>query len=61
MRAYKDAIKKMALERYNHYMSGAMLPTYSGGDMVAFIFDVTNKKVAQDVTKEYNKLWKKQK
>lgn len=56
VKKYSNVIKKLAENKFDDYMGGAMLPSYSGARIVSFIYGISIGKVRQDVEKTFNKI-----
>jgi hypothetical protein len=53
MVTYKDAVWQLALSKAHSYYGGDMMPQTEGAHTVAWIFEVTESQVFQDINKVY--------
>lgn len=56
---YDEVVERLADELYHSHMSGAMMPTYNGAELVMWMFDVEYRTLDDDVRAEFDKKFEK--
>lgn len=55
MVTYEQAIRRLATERFQHYMSGGQPWGYDGASTVSSVYEVSHSKVCDDIEKAYRR------